>query len=774
MINLYFLTRDMINKESKIRNNSYKIIKNIYTILLSPSLRTKNIFKKWEDDFEYLYGKIDKNLSSNGKFNIVNLLNLYGISLYNNINVKYLFFSIQTYFSILIKYILALALYKDNKFNLEYEEILTGEFIKKFGIINFDDNIYIWPLFEISNGFNLIIENIINDIMRYDSKNILIEYSHEDRYDYLKIIYEEIIPKEFRHALGEYYTPDWLVENIFNEISKYNKNKLLESTILDPTCGSGTFLIKLIKEKIKSKSSIENIISSIYGFEINPLAVLTAKINYILSISDLLNNNKNIIIPIYQVDLLNKNDEFLKKFDIIVGNPPWVNWEYISDKYKYSSQKLWKYYNIFNSTGIDLSFAKEDISVLITYITIDKFLKDSGLIVFIIKKSIFKSENNGIGFRNFSINNSTPFKIIKVDDISNIKVFENINNETAIFFAIKGEKTTFPIKYNTWKKNTNKLNINKLSLLRDVLYQIKISEGYAINSVENSISSIWITLDYNDKLDPKKYLGTNTYKARTGVFTGGANAVYWLQITGTNKSLIEICNIVDRAKRKVKKIKSLIESNHIYPLLKGSNIKKWNISYDNYILCPHSIDTKMWPIPQLELQQLYPYTLKYLQYFKDDLDKRNGFAGWEKDIQKNEFHSILRIGEYTFSKFKVVWKYISTEFICAVISHVHDKYLGDKMILPNDKVMYISTDIEEEAYYLCGILSSTPISFCIKSYMNPTSISTHILNKIKINKFDPKNNYHLEISNLCKLGHKSLNQDIYQKEIDSIIYKLYN
>ena len=91
-----------------------------------------------------------------------------------------------------------------------------------------------------------------------------------------------------------------------------------------------------------------------------------------------------------------------------------------------------------------------------------------------------------------------------------------------------------------------------------------------------------------------------------------------------------------------------------------------------------------------------------------------GFAGWEKEIQEKEFHAILRIGEYTFSKYKVVWKYIASEFICAVISTVNDEFLGEKLIIPNEKIMYISTDNEQEAYYICGILSSTVVANCVK------------------------------------------------------------
>ena len=173
-----------------------------------------------------------------------------------------------------------------------------------------------------------------------------------------------------------------------------------------------------------------------------------------------------------------------------------------------------------------------------------------------------------------------------------------------------------------------------------------------------------------------------------------------------------------------------------------------------YILCPHTAETKMQPIDKKDMQEFYPLTYQYLFKFRKELDERNGFAGWEKEIQKVNFYAILRVGTYTFSKYKVVWRYIATEFITSVIGNIHDKYLGEKMLVPNEKIMYVSTNDEYEAYYLCGILSSEPIAFTIKSYMNPTSISAHVLEKLNIASFNKNDDIHIKIASLCKKGHK--------------------
>lgn len=235
---------------------------------------------------------------------------------------------------------------------------------------------------------------------------------------------------------------------------------------------------------------------------------------------------------------------------------------------------------------------------------------------------------------------------------------------------------------------------------------------------------------------------------------------------------MKVRNITTRAKRKVEDIQMDIEPEYIFPMLKGSNVRKWRYEYNSYLLCPHSMETKMWPISGEELKQSNPRTYSYLEHFKNNLDSRKGFAGWEKEIQRKEFHAILRVGEYTFSKYKVVWKYIASEFICAVVSEVEDTLLGKKMLLPNEKVMYVSLDNELKAYYLCGVLSSSLIAECVQSYMNPTSISAHVLDKLNIPKFEANNTIHLQIAQACKQGH--LDGDIITntKIIDSLIMEL--
>jgi hypothetical protein len=114
---------------------------------------------------------------------------------------------------------------------------------------------------------------------------------------------------------------------------------------------------------------------------------LAAKANYLLLYVNHLGNQADfdLSIPIYYADTIqarfpvspdqvsnhaeNDYEEVLiPKVDYVIGNPPWVNWEYLPKAYRKRTEFLWQYYGLFNQKGMHAGFIKEDISVLFTYV----------------------------------------------------------------------------------------------------------------------------------------------------------------------------------------------------------------------------------------------------------------------------------------------------------------------------------------------------------------------------------------------------------------------
>lgn len=129
--------------------------------------------------------------------------------------------------------------------------------------------------------------------------------------DVLRDLYQGLVPGRLRHSLGEYYTPDWLVDHT---IMRAKNAPWLEKRVLDPTCGSGPFLIaaiRILKNEAASAGwndldTLNRICDAVWGFDLNPLAVQTARVNYLMEIADLLRASpgQQIEIPVLLADAI--------------------------------------------------------------------------------------------------------------------------------------------------------------------------------------------------------------------------------------------------------------------------------------------------------------------------------------------------------------------------------------------------------------------------------------------------------------------------------------
>jgi hypothetical protein len=172
-----------------------------------------------------------------------------------------------------------------------------------------------------------------------------IDWSQGVELDLLKRIYQNIVPKEVRRQLGEYYTPDWIVQlilwrtlhiiirgsppkdlviedpmqDIVNLIGEFYNRYGRIPRFVDPTCGSFTFGIHYLSSLIRWYETkrlqihpldfVQHIVENVVGIDINPVAVITARVNYLLQVYRLLAIGGSYlaeqpIIPILRLDLL--------------------------------------------------------------------------------------------------------------------------------------------------------------------------------------------------------------------------------------------------------------------------------------------------------------------------------------------------------------------------------------------------------------------------------------------------------------------------------------
>lgn len=811
--------------------------KNIVSILFNSIKFTSTYsehYANWKKIFIFSHGELDTQRQINTK----QIKEKYGVNIAEKEDLFIFAFVLEVYYSILLKLIAYRKINGEKRPDLLLTKIIDGSYFLNKGILNYFSPDYYNYITDITELNPLLIKLL--EIIKNSPKI-------ENDFDFIKIIYEELFPRELRHSMGEFYTPDWLAEFTVRELIKED-GAPFKKTYLDPTCGSGTFLYTVLRLFPKQQG---NLIKQIFGVDINPLSVLAAKTNYILFLNE--SDLKNVVIPIFNTDIIknpkyqnNDNtlfnpfkDEYLikinelnisipktkykvndlsqlykavltndkselednlakifstikkyktsdklaildrfallclKDIDYIVGNPPWVNWEYLPKDYKKETVGIWQFYKLFDYKGLNSVFIKEDISSLITYVAIDNHLKEHGKIGFVLKESLFKSSKQGAGFRKFFIPTSnTHLYPYSVHDLTKFKPFNGVNNKTYLLFLSKGENWTYPIQFTEWFPN-NKKSFNEFILMQDVIKNFEFRKKLASPINQNDKTAGWVTLDEENNSNLKRYLGKPDYKARTGVFTGGSNAIYWIRILNKpNNNQVEIENITERAKNIVPLYKSSIEKNFVYPLITGSDLSLWSFTYSRYIILPHTAESKMYPISENELDK-YPLTKRYFKHFEQELINRKGFTSFDKNIHQKYFYTLQRIGDYTFKPYKVAWRYISKEFTPCVIESVKDRFLGLKNSIPNEKVIYIGLDNKDEAYYLCGVLSSPTIRKIINGFIVSIQIAPSTINQIKLPKFDDKNLLHQQISTLCQLGHKDNIKVNYLEKIDKIIKQIY-
>lgn len=139
------------------------------------------------------------------------------------------------------------------------------------------------------------LKEVLIKLSFYQMDNLL----HAQTNDVLKRFYQNIVPQVLRKSLGEFYTPDWLVEVALDKVN----GDFSSLRFLDPTCGSASFLLAIIKRirennNLPSKVLLGKIINNVWGFDLNPLAVQTARVNYLIAISDLIMQSPGIDIEI--------------------------------------------------------------------------------------------------------------------------------------------------------------------------------------------------------------------------------------------------------------------------------------------------------------------------------------------------------------------------------------------------------------------------------------------------------------------------------------------
>ncbi len=236
-------------------------------------------------------------------------------------DVERFLFVVETYLSLLMKILLVGIAIKrklvgENSVIEIFEPdplAIFGNLSKRLPIIKnaFDLDAFDW-IVDIA-GKDIEAESKISSVIRDLAIAVDKLKLEKLKIDMLRKVYQNFFDAEFRKALGEFYTNEEMVEEVLDAVG-YKGENILDKVLIDPACGSGTFLIIAIgrfieearKRGLTNFEILQRIQNNIIGIDIHPFAIAMARVNYLIAISELLESStiKEIKIPIYWTDSL--------------------------------------------------------------------------------------------------------------------------------------------------------------------------------------------------------------------------------------------------------------------------------------------------------------------------------------------------------------------------------------------------------------------------------------------------------------------------------------
>jgi len=547
-------------------------------------------------------------------------------------------------------------------------------------------------------------------------------------------IVQNIIHIYIRHKSGEFYTPPFIVKKMVKE------SYIFGEKVIDPCCGSGNFIIEIIKTILSAsytKRERMEAIKKLHGYDINPISIYLTKLNllYLLK-EDFHHLDSNFVTTDF---LFQDKAEIKEKFDLVIGNPPWFTLRDIESRnYQEKIKKLAEELeikprpkNVLNIEIASLFFYKAKISLL----------KDNAKIFFVITKGVING-SHAARFRNFQgFHNIKLWKFTKqITDIFNID-----------FICIYAQKSA---------EDRVKNNLEVPSFLFSVSLNCKKLDYY--ENVEISLEKTEVLVPYSTELKGNKYytnklvtkekqqqlipIKTSEYKKlfHKGADLNPRNLIFFKKRI-RNDSLIIINpdqRIFKRAKEPWDKMEfsnEIIEKDYMFKAIKSTELVKFHV-YDFYNV--------FLPLKRENLSFDYHSLKTHAKKFYDKINKI--YLNNKKDSTMNEslMDNLNRwsklINARQIAKIKVVYNNSGSVVNSAVVQ-------GDFLITGD--LSFYSTNNMNEAYYLSAILNSPLMTRQVQIKKS----SRHIFKipfEIPIKIYNENNQNHKRLAELAKKAHK--------------------
>lgn len=121
-------------------------------------------------------------------------------------------------------------------------DLEDGAIFRNLGILNLlEGDFFSWYSDQRQWDASLVgaIKEMLSNLARYEESRNL--FDRHEVPDLFRELYQAAVPRAVRSSFGEFYTPYWLAEHVIDSASPEGNWR-----VLDPCCGSGTFVIAAI------------------------------------------------------------------------------------------------------------------------------------------------------------------------------------------------------------------------------------------------------------------------------------------------------------------------------------------------------------------------------------------------------------------------------------------------------------------------------------------------------------------------------------------------
>ena len=407
-------------------------------------------------------------------------------------------------------------------------------------------------------------------------------------------------------------------------------------------------------------------------------------------------------------------------FDIVIGNPPYVQLQKLNGSEMYSKLGFFTYskssdlYCLFYEKGIQL-------------------LNNGGNLNYITSNSWMRTKY-GQALRTFFANKTNPIQLINFEDV---QIFDSAVVESNIFIT---EKKPF-------EKVFQAVNLGSDFITGMDFKDYLIKKGVVLNELDNNG---WILGDIN-VLDLKKKIENNS--------TVLGNLNFRINI-GVNTGLNEVFIINQETKNRLIALDNN-NSEILKPTLRGRDLKRYQYSFSEYYLINSHNGIKSKKIKPINVLNDYPSLYEY--FSSNEIKLKNRY-------DQGEHWTNLRNCAYIedFMKPKIIWGELSDKA----------KFTYDENSYFLDATVFLMTG--DNLKYILSIFNSTLAQWYFEQIATSSGMGTNRWKKYKIEQFPIKvvsesmmESFESKVDIILNSKKENISSESVEREIDVMVYHLY-